>query len=834
MIPPCHALLVQYPRILPCCTLPTQDSNLPIPCSRLIPPCHVCPLPTPSLCHVPPLQRQAEDVVTVASKFKQRYECRLPPAAIRRQPNPEEEAQLYNGSGVAELLRPMGAAPCLVKTKDWWTYEFCYGKHIQQYHMEESEIKGDILFLGYYQSAFDWDDETAKASKQHRLKRYHSQSYVNGSRCDLTGRAREAEVRFLCEEGAGDYIARVDEPQSCSYVLTVHTTRICHHPFLRPPAGAAPQPILCQPALSPAQYVEYVRAQVSDTKRKVEEISEELKTLDTRLWSERDAETPAQPPEGTPVAHGEAVPGDEPDPAKEAAFWERVREVTEKAGSQQDSTRAEDPSPKATSGQAADTRKKIHFKVIRSPGDLLQFIEELKESTKKAKEKASEEEEEAAAVVKAPPDPPVPEEPPAGERERLEEEEEDEEEDGDLLGGFEKELEAVLLPREQMAQLKEEVKTEMEKEFDNIINEVEDELETEGLKGEFDRNQASKSLASTLNRLMDKLDGGGPSPGGEKEEEEGTGRKASPSPPADGRVRVRVSRIGPSNTHQRDPPRREMARDNPQLHHIESEVRELLAKEGLRAEGEDAGEARALYERVRILCWVMTGPGTLETKARHVRATWARHCNVALFMSSEPDERFPAIGLPVREGRHQLYWKTIRAFQYVYRHHLDRADWFLKADDDTFVVVANLRWLLAGHPPDRPIYFGKRFKPFAKQGYMSGGAGYVLSKEALRRFVTAFASGTCTHTSAVEDLAMGQCLEKVGVEAGDSRDTWGRETFHPFPPESHLTDKFSQSFWYRSYCYYPIVESIKNTNRGAAVAGDAGAEPGPTGTRSPG
>ncbi|KAF1414832.1 Protein OS-9, partial [Spheniscus magellanicus] len=519
-------------------------------------------------------QRQAEDVVTVASKFKQRYECRLPPAAVRRQPDPEEEAQLYNGSGVAELLRPMGAAPCLVKTKDWWTYEFCYGKHIQQYHVEESEVKGDVLFLGYYQSAFDWDDETAKASKQHRLKRYHSQSYVNGSRCDLTGRAREAEVRFLCEEGAGDYIARVDEPQSCSYVLTVHTTRICHHPFLRPPAGAAPQPILCQPALSPAQYVEYVRAQVSDTKRKVEEISEELKTLDTRLWSERDAETPAQPPEGAPAAHGDSAARATGGPAA----GESPEGVADGGHSMFPSTcRGPSPSPSfppvCFGGHLVDTRKKIHFKVIRSPGDLLQFIEELKESTKKAKEKASEEEEEAA-VVKASPDPPVPEEPAAGERERPEEEE-DEEEDGDLLGGFEKELEAVLLPREQMAQLKEEVKTEMEKEFDNIINEVEDELETEGLKGEFDRNQASKSLASTLNRLMDKLDGGGPGPGGEKEEEDGAGRKASPSPQADGRVRVRVSRIGPGGPRQREPPRREMARDNPQLHHIESEVREL-------------------------------------------------------------------------------------------------------------------------------------------------------------------------------------------------------------------------------------------------------------------
>ncbi|NXH10888.1 C1GTA galactosyltransferase, partial [Bucco capensis] len=221
---------------------------------------------------------------------------------------------------------------------------------------------------------------------------------------------------------------------------------------------------------------------------------------------------------------------------------------------------------------------------------------------------------------------------------------------------------------------------------------------------------------------------------------------------------------------------------------------------------EDAGEARALYERVRILCWVMTAPQSLASRARHVRATWARHCNVLLFMSSRPDRSLPAVGLPVGEGRQQLYWKTVRALQYVHRHHLGQADWFLKADDDTFVLLANLRWLLASHSPQRPVYFGKRFRPFARQGYMSGGAGYVLSKEALRRFVGAWASGTCSHSSPVEDLALGQCLEKLGVEAGDSRDTRGRETFHPFPPETHLTDKFSPSFWYWSYSYYPIVE----------------------------
>lgn len=223
--------------------------------------------------------------------------------------------------------------------------------------------------------------------------------------------------------------------------------------------------------------------------------------------------------------------------------------------------------------------------------------------------------------------------------------------------------------------------------------------------------------------------------------------------------------------------------------------------------GEDSWVADVLYQKVRVLCWVMTGPYNLQSRARHVRATWSRHCNVVVFMSSVEDPDFPTVGLGTKEGRDQLYWKTIRAFHYVFEHHLNEADWFLKADDDTYVVVDNLRWILSNHTPEEPIYFGKRFKPYTKQGYMSGGAGYVLSKEALKRFVEGFRTKVCTHTTPVEDLALGQCLEKMGVQAGDSRDTLHRETFHPFVPEHHLTGKFSKSFWYWSYCYYPIVEA---------------------------
>lgn len=222
-------------------------------------------------------------------------------------------------------------------------------------------------------------------------------------------------------------------------------------------------------------------------------------------------------------------------------------------------------------------------------------------------------------------------------------------------------------------------------------------------------------------------------------------------------------------------------------------------------QGEDSRVADQLYKKVRILCWVMTSPYNLETKARHVKATWSRHCNMVIFMSSREDPDFPTVGLGTKEGRDQLYWKTIRAFQYVEQHHSHQADWFLKADDDTFVVIDNLRWILSNYTADEPIYFGKRFKPYTKQGYMSGGAGYVLSREALRRFVEGFRTKACTHTTSVEDLALGQCLEKMGVLAGDSRDSIHRETFHPFVPEHHLTMKLAKnSYW--NYCYYPIVE----------------------------
>lgn len=132
--------------------------------------------------------------------------------------------------------------------------------------------------------------------------------------------------------------------------------------------------------------------------------------------------------------------------------------------------------------------------------------------------------------------------------------------------------------------------------------------------------------------------------------------------------------------------------------------------------------------------------------------------------------------------------------------HQDDADWFLKADDDTYVILENLRYFLSGEDPDEPVYFGHHFHVIVQpQGYFSGGAGYVLSREALRRFGRR-RKGLCQEDGGAEDVVMGNCMQSLGVRAGDSRDSMNRSRFHCFDPQTHMQGRYPD--WYLKWDTY--------------------------------
>ncbi|KAK4014938.1 glycoprotein-N-acetylgalactosamine 3-beta-galactosyltransferase 1 [Daphnia magna] len=233
----------------------------------------------------------------------------------------------------------------------------------------------------------------------------------------------------------------------------------------------------------------------------------------------------------------------------------------------------------------------------------------------------------------------------------------------------------------------------------------------------------------------------------------------------------------------------------------------LFKDNGMRSKSAD------LFQKERILCWIMTSPDNHKKRAMAVKNTWGKRCNVLLFMSSEEDPSLPTIKLPIIEGRDQLWGKTREAFRHIWNHYRDQADWFFKADDDTYAILENMRYFLSAYNTSKPLWFGHKFKTIVKQGYFSGGAGYVLSKEATRRFVEEgyFNVLLCRHDhEGAEDAEMGKCMSRLNVSAMDTRDAKGRGRFFPFFPEQHIfPGKVTKDYWYWQSIYYPAKEGLE-------------------------
>nr|XP_049696424.1 endoplasmic reticulum lectin 1 isoform X2 [Helicoverpa armigera] len=121
---------------------------------------------------------------------------------------------------------------CLNGGTGWWKYEFCYGKHVVQYHVDRTGEKTTLLLGKFDERAhLDWIKENkGKAPKPVEYRTSVSHFYSNGDVCDKTGKPRQTEVKLKCLENSSSP-AQVSlyllEPRTCHYILGVESPLIC-------------------------------------------------------------------------------------------------------------------------------------------------------------------------------------------------------------------------------------------------------------------------------------------------------------------------------------------------------------------------------------------------------------------------------------------------------------------------------------------------------------------------------------------------------------------------------------------------------------------------------
>jgi len=123
----------------------------------------------------------------------------------------------------------------------------------------------------------------------------------------------------------------------------------------------------------------------------------------------------------------------------------------------------------------------------------------------------------------------------------------------------------------------------------------------------------------------------------------------------------------------------------------------------------------------------------------------------------------------------------------------------LKADDNTYVEMTNLRLFLAdlNEAESDRHYYGSSMDYIG--GYNSGGAGYVMNKNVFKKLVEIGISKNVCDISAqnqdFEDTQMGVCLRRLNITMANTMDSANRLRFSLSNPQEMITMKVKSWFW---------------------------------------
>ncbi|KAJ4403300.1 Protein OS-9, partial [Neurospora sp. IMI 360204] len=184
-----------------------------------------------------------------------------------------EVSRAYNKGW--ELMRGL-ENECLHFISGWWSYQYCYGKSIVQYHAVPNPKGGPPLrdknsqeyILGISLSPSPQSQKGKQievpSNEQKQLspppntelqakdnQRYLVQRLDGGTICDLTGRPRTIEIQYHCNPAlSGDRIGWIKEVTTCAYLMVIHTPRLCADVAFLPPKETKAHPITCRQVIS--------------------------------------------------------------------------------------------------------------------------------------------------------------------------------------------------------------------------------------------------------------------------------------------------------------------------------------------------------------------------------------------------------------------------------------------------------------------------------------------------------------------------------------------------------------------------------------------------------
>jgi glycoprotein-N-acetylgalactosamine 3-beta-galactosyltransferase len=219
----------------------------------------------------------------------------------------------------------------------------------------------------------------------------------------------------------------------------------------------------------------------------------------------------------------------------------------------------------------------------------------------------------------------------------------------------------------------------------------------------------------------------------------------------------------------------------------------------------------------------MTVMENLENKTKSINQTWAKDCDKYIFIakskyhqSSVPMEFYDENNLPLLhlpnyyESYERLSDKVFETFKYVYLNYNDFG-WYVKADDDTFMIIDNLKSFLKDKNPSSASTFGRVLQlDEIESGYLQGGAGYVLSNKALKKIgLKLINDESFCLNSGREDLDVAKCLRKLSIYTRKSTDEMDRERFHPFNLKTIISGNYPE--WFYGQNKNP-VKKVNNKN----------------------